>query len=151
MRYRLRFADILLSLFVEYCILMTIGATATILMHPYIPQEESTLVGVLCVMWRLAILSLILAGAGWERGLNRIGLIAICIVGWVFMSAGLHGYFGIYSGLTIIVVYILLRLGRNLAFSVWIERIVIIKLNPEYEDVSEEPRDRNEPLGELFG
>jgi low temperature requirement protein LtrA len=130
---------------------MTIGATATILMRPYIPQEESTLVGVLSVLWILAILSLILAGAGWKRGLNRIGLIAIFIAGWVFMSVGLHGYFGIYSGLTFVVAYILLRLGRNLAFSTWIERIVIIKRNPEYEEVSEEPRDRNEPLGELFG
>ena len=155
MSYRLKFPDILLSLFVEFCVVMTIGAIATILARPYIPQEESSLVGVLAVLWIIATLSLILAGAGWKRGLNRIGLIAICIVGWLFMSAGLHGYFGILPTFvaifTAIAAYILFSLGRNFAFSTWIEKIVIIKRNPEYEEVSEKPRDKNEPLGDLFG
>jgi hypothetical protein len=130
---------------------MTIGAIAATLVRQYIPPEESSPVAVLSVLLTIAILSLILAGAGWKRGLNRIGLIAICIVGWLFMAAGLHGYFGILPIFTTIAAYILFSLGRILAFSTWIERIVIIKRNPEYEEASEKPRDRNEPLGELFG
>jgi len=147
----MKFADILLSLFVEYCIILTIGALFMMLVRPIIPQEESTSLVVIFLVWIIGTISILLSGAGWKQELNKIGLVLLFAMGWLFLAAGLSGFFGIISSLTIFVAYIIHRLGQEFPYSKWIQKLIIIKRNPEYIEEPIQEQSKSEPFGELFG
>ena len=154
MRYRLKLSDILLSLFVEFCIVITLVAFGTVVLRPYISEEQSTMIGLLVILWLIGSLALILVGAGWKRNLDRASLVLIFLGGSLFLMAGLHGFFGInspYVLFAVVAAAAITMVGHDFANSSLIEKIVIIKRNPEFDEESEQPIETNEPLGKLFG
>ncbi|MFW9807436.1 MAG: hypothetical protein ACFFFK_11970 [Candidatus Thorarchaeota archaeon] len=152
----MKLSDILLSLFVEFCVLITVGSFITLILRPYIPQEQTTRIGVLILVGIIGTISLMLAGAGSKRNVGQCGLSIVFLIGAILIVAGLYevlyDLLGVFYSIIFIVPFVIARIGFEFSHSQWIDRLVIIKRNPEYEE-REEPatRDPSEPLGELFG
>ncbi len=136
--HHLKLSDISISLFVEFCVLMVIGTFGMIFLKPYVSQEESARLVAFIVLGIVGPLTLILTGAGWQRKLNRLFLLIMGLMGWLLLSAGLLGYLGIYTTLTIPIAFAVFLLGRQFSDSKWIDRVVIIKRWFKVESVLQE-------------
>jgi len=154
----LKLSDIILSLFVEFCIALFVTAFTSSLLLPYFPREILVALGAVLPLWAITIPAIILTGAGWKRGLNKVGLVVMLIFSWVYFAAGWLSYFGSdLMALSFVVTFFLHTVGRQVANSKWIDRIVIIKRNPEFEEEPgfeeelEQLASSDEPLGDLFG
>ena len=133
-RYRLRLSDILISLFILFCVMLVVGAFLGTVLRPYVSQEEFMRPVAVLVLWTISSLALVLAGAGWARHLGRFGFVVVSFASWFMMSAGLHGYFDVEPWAAIPVSVLLFLQGRHYANSKWVERAVIIKRNARYEE-----------------
>ena len=154
----MKLSDIILSLFVEFCIALFVTAFTSSLLLPYFPREILVALGAVLLLWAITIPAIILTGAGWKRGLNKAGLVVLLIIGWFYFAAGWLSCFGsdLMAG-SFVVTFFLFAVGFRVAYSKWIDKFVIIKRNPEFdeepgfEEELEQLASSDEPLGELFG
>jgi hypothetical protein len=138
--------DICASLFVSFAVGMFLTAIISMILRPVVPDDLSLpiLGAVFLIIW--ALFPAVLAGAGWEHKMNRLVMLILCVISYLFLSAGLIGLnLGdvISVGIPIPLVWGIFTLGRSKAESVWIQRLLIIRRN-RHEFTSELPEEEKE-------
>ena len=133
MIYRVKFSDIILSLFVEFAIILTTMSLIGFVLKPYFPYEEMIHTLAIGLAFVMGTILLFISGVGWKRNLNKLGLILLSILGTFWLMASLVEFLDMYTLFVIVLAYMLFRIGNNYAYSPFADRIVLIKRNPEYE------------------
>jgi hypothetical protein len=133
--------DIFASLFVEFAVGMFLAGMLSIVLRPFVPDDVSLqiLAAVFLVIWSL--LPGILAGAGWSSGLNKIAMLVLSVIGWMFLGAALIGFGGEGIGVVgtaIIWTGVMFEIGRRSADERWIMKLLIIRRG-ESSPPQEEP------------